>query len=242
MAPILFPMVPRPKVARNLRLDRGEWGEALLTTLFSVDGGKCVKPTELLSDIVDPVKLPSQAKVIAPCILSRFSTNPHLNFPDHLNLMQVLRPAMVNPSPLTVAPLRSSFSCLNIRSSPHRTTAVPLGPCRAKIGNKNSYSPSKAPSASPMSLQSTLPSTLRYSHLSVSCLTMAHLFAQRKLAPQQRLASLGKTYELMKLLNGILEDRAMDPKVKLNHLRQVLMGEKSPHSLFHWIEIDKAYL
>ncbi|KAL5969459.1 hypothetical protein TSMEX_002798 [Taenia solium] len=179
IAPILFPTVPQPKVILTSRLDRAEWGESLLTALFSVDGGKCIEPTELLNDIVDLTKLPSQAKELGP--------------------------GVVNPSPSIIAPLRSSFSRLNIRSSPHRTTAVPSGSYRAKLGVESSP---KAPSAPPMSSQSTLPPTLRCSHIS------------RKLASQQRLSNLGKTYELMKLLNGILEDRAMDPKVKLNHLRQ----------------------
>ncbi|EUB59716.1 Adenosylhomocysteinase A [Echinococcus granulosus] len=105
MAPILFPVVSQRRVTHSSRLDCGEWREALLTTLFSADAGKCIQPAELLLDIVDPTKIPSLAK--------------------------------------------------------------------------------------------------------------------RKPASQQRLANLGKTYELMKLLNGILEDRAMDPKVKLNHLRQL---------------------
>ncbi|KAL5105595.1 Adenosylhomocysteinase B [Taenia crassiceps] len=196
MAPILFPTISCPKTTRTSRFDRGEWGEALLTTLFSVDVGKCIEPTKLLTDIVDTIKPPSQAKALGSTV--------------------------VNPPP-TIAPLQSSFSRLNIRSSPHGTP-VSLCPCRAKHGNKSSSSPSKTSSASPMSLQSTLPPTLRCSHLS------------RKLASQERLASLGKTCELMKLLNGILEDRAMDPKVKLNHLRQF----RTYHGDVFWMRFGDA--
>ncbi|VDM37135.1 unnamed protein product [Hydatigera taeniaeformis] len=94
-----------------------------------------------------------------------------------------------------VDPLRSSFARLNIGS-----------PCRAKLGKKGPSS--AAPRVLPMPLQPMLPGGLRCARFS------------RKSTPQQRLASLGKTYELMKLLNGILEDRDMDPKVKLNHLRK----------------------
>nr|CDS21894.1 hypothetical protein EgrG_000076800 [Echinococcus granulosus] len=181
MAPILFPVVSQRRVTHSSRLDCGEWREALLTTLFSADAGKCIQPAELLLDIVDPTKIPSLAKALELTVNCQSSPK--------------------------VAPLQSSFSRLNIKSSSHGTAAASMGPRHTKLENERSFS-SETPSASPTLLQPTLPASLRCS-----------LFS-RKPASQQRLANLGKTYELMKLLNGILEDRAMDPKVKLNHLRQ----------------------
>ncbi|VDM24171.1 unnamed protein product, partial [Hydatigera taeniaeformis] len=51
MAPILFPTLSETKVTRNSGVECCEWREVLLSTLFSVDDGKCIEPIELLSDV-----------------------------------------------------------------------------------------------------------------------------------------------------------------------------------------------
>uniref|UniRef100_A0A5K3FFS1 Rap-GAP domain-containing protein n=1 Tax=Mesocestoides corti TaxID=53468 RepID=A0A5K3FFS1_MESCO len=135
-------------------------------------------------------------------------------------------PVKQSPSEsMRVAPLRSALSRLNINKTSIRGQALPDGSCHhldsdserviCPLASKYGYSPSL--------VQANTASSLHRSYV------------ERSNEPK-RLAKLENTCELLRLLNTILDDRAMDPKMKMNCLRQF----QAFHGDVFWLRFGNA--